>query len=267
MIARIKAFVRRDFADALSYKAAFVYQLGALFSTILTVYFLARMVSEAQLPSLTPYGGDYFTFALIGAAFADYMSVTLHEFSRSIRTAQILGTLEAMLATPSSPAVIVIGSAIYRFIWSLLRVFFYVAGGLFLGASFPHVDVFAALLTMILSMVAFGAVGILGASAVLVLKAWNPVAALFSGLSFLLGGVLYPVSTLPAAGQWLAFLLPITHALEAMRGAVIMGKGVTELAFPLTVLAGFTVIALPLSLWAFKKALHHMRVEGSLSHY
>lgn len=264
---RFLAFVRRDFADALSYKAAFAYQLGALLSTICTVYFLARMVADASLPSLAPYGGDYFTFALIGAAFADYMTVTLHEFSRRIRAAQILGTLEAMLATPTNPAVIVIGSAIYRFIWSLLRVVFYLGGGLLLGASFPHVNLPAALLTLFLGMIAFGAVGILGAAAVLVLKAWNPVAALFSGLSFLLGGVLYPVSTLPEAAQTLAWLLPITHALEAMRGAVVMGKSIPELAAPLIVLAGFTVVMLPLSLWAFKKALHHMRVEGSLSHY
>ena len=122
-------------------------------------------------------------------------------------------------------------------------------------------------MTLFLGMIAFGAVGILGAAAVLVLKAWNPVAALFSGLSFLLGGVLYPVSTLPEAAQTLAWLLPITHALEAMRGAVVMGKSIPELAAPLIVLAGFTVVMLPLSLWAFKKALHHMRVEGSLSHY
>jgi ABC-2 type transport system permease protein len=267
VIARFRAFLRRDLMAATSYKVAFSYQVLSLFSTILTVYFLARMVSQSRLPSLEPYGGDYFSFALIGAAFADYMAVTLHEFSRTIRIAQTVGTLEAMLATPTQPGVVVIGSALYRFIWSWFRVAIYIASGLLLGAEFPDVNLVAALVTAVLSMLAFGSVGVLGAAVVLILKAWNPITALFSGLSFLLGGVLYPVSTLPVAAQWIAAALPITHALEAMRGALLMGRSVADLAYPLLILAGFTIIVLPLALWAFGRALRFMRVEGSLAHY
>jgi ABC-2 type transport system permease protein len=162
---------------------------------------------------------------------------------------------------------IVIGSALYRFLWSLIRVAVYIGVGFLLGASFPAIDIPAVLLTLALSVVAFGAVGVLGASIILVLKAWDPVTALFSGLSWLLGGVLYPVASLPAIAQIAAWVLPITHALEAMRGALLRGAGISELAGPLSVLAGFALIVLPLSLFTFRWALRHLRVEGSMAHY
>ncbi len=264
---KLRAFARKDLIDATSYKIAFGYQVATLASSILTVYFLSRMVAGSQVHSLTPYGGDYFSFAIIGVAFADYLSVSVAGFSRGIRLAQQVGTLEAMLATPTRPHVIVIGSALYRFLWSVLRVGIYVLCGLALGARFPHIDIPAVVATMTLSILSFGAVGMLGAAFILVLKQWEPITALFSGLSWLLGGVLYPVSSLPAVAQYAAWVLPITHALEAMRGALLTGKTLAELTQPLTVLAVFTIIVVPLSLAAFRLALRHMRVEGSVAHY
>ncbi len=267
LIARLLAFVRRDLINATSYKAAFAYQIGTLFSSIFTVYFLSRMVTGGTVPSLDAYGGDYFSFAIIGVALADYLTVSLNGFSQAIRMAQVLGTLEAMLATPTSPSLIVVGSAMYRFLWSFVRVGLYLLAGLLLGAQFGDVQVGALLLTLLLCLIAFGAVGIIGASLILVLKAWNPMVAIFSGLSMLLGGVLYPVTTMPDAAQLGAQALPLTYALEAMRGALLMGKGVGELAQPLAVLAGFAVVLLPIALVAFQLAVRYLRKEGSVAHY
>ena len=225
------------------------------------------MVAGGDVPSLEAYGGDYFSFAIIGVALADYLAVSLNGFSQAIRMAQVLGTLEAMLATPASPSLIVIGSAVYRFLWSLLRVAMYLVAGLLLGAHFGDVQIGALALTLVLCLIAFGAVGIIGASLILVLKAWNPMVAIFSGLSMLLGGVLYPVAPMPQAAQLGAQALPITYALEAMRGALLLGKGVDELAQLLAVLAGFAVVLLPIALVAFQLAVRYLRKEGSVAHY
>ncbi len=264
---RLRAFVRRDLIDAASYKAAFAYQVITLVSSVLTVYFLSRMVAGADVPSLRPYGGDYFAFALIGVAFADYLAVSLASFSRGLRLAQRNGTLEAMLATPATPAQIVVGSALYRFLWSFARVVVYVLSGLVLGATFPEANLLSATVTAALSILAFGAVGVLGAALVLVLKAWEPVTAVFSGLSWLLGGVLYPVSSLPGVAQHAASLLPITHALEAMRGALLDGRGLGELVGPLAGLAIFAAVVLPVAVWVFSWSVRRVRMEGSVGHY
>ena len=266
-VAKIGAFIRRDILHATSYKLAFGAQLATLGSSILTVYFLSRMIGHGRLPMLAPYGGDYFAFALVGTALADYLAVSISGFSRGIRLAQTLGTLEAMLATPTRPATIVIGSAAYQLLWSGARVAAYLGAGVLLGARFPLVDPLALVLATVLSVLAFAAVGVLGASLVLVLKAWEPVTALFAGASMLLGGVLYPVSSLPEVARVLAAALPITHALEAVRGALLMGRSVSELGLPLGVLLGFVLVTGPLAAWSFRRAVRHLRREGSVSHY
>lgn len=266
-MSRLLAFVRRDTLAATSYKMAFAWQVGTLASSILTVYFLSRMVRGGSIPALAPWGGDYFAFAIVGVAFADYLAVSLRGFSGGVRAAQMLGTLEAMLATPTSPAVIVLGSALYPLLWSLLRVGVYIGSGVALGARFPEANIPAAAATIALSVLAFGAVGMLGASLVLVLKAWEPVTAFFSGASVLLGGVLYPVSSLPGAAQAASAALPMTHAIEAMRGALLAGRGIRDLAEPLGLLAAFTALVLPVALWSFRRALHRLRIDGSAGHY
>ncbi|MFT5433203.1 MAG: ABC-type polysaccharide/polyol phosphate export permease, partial [Myxococcota bacterium] len=62
-------------------------------------------------------------------------------------------------------------------------------------------------------------------------------------------------------------ILPITHALEAMRGALLTGQSIGDLSRSLTILFVFTAVVLPVALWSFKRALHQLRVEGSVSHY
>ena len=60
---------------------------------------------------------------------------------------------------------------------------------------------------------------------------------------FLLSGVLFPVSSLPALVQPLVPLLPLTYAVDALRQVFIRAAdlGVRELQVDLIVLAGFAV--------------------------
>ena len=263
----LRAFVRRDALDATSYKLVLVKELASLLASILSVYFLARMIGTGSVAALRPYGGDYFAFALVGTALADYVATSLNGMSRGLRLAQTLGTLEAMLATPAPRWTIAFGSAAYRLIWSLVRVGVYLIAGLVLGASFEHADPVAALLALALSLLAFLAVGRLAAASVLILTAFEPVTALFTGLSWLLGGVLYPTASLPAPLEAVAAFLPITHALEALRRSLLQGASISDIGRSLLALVAFSVVILPLAAWAYRRAIHRIRVDGSVSHY
>lgn len=274
----LAAFIRRDAIDATSYKLVLVRELASLVSTLLSVYFLSRLIDGAgsaatgragtvSAQSLARYGGDYFEFALIGTALGDYVATSLSGMSRGLRIAQTLGTLEAMLATPAPRWTIAVGSAAYRQLWSLVRVALYILIGMALGARFDGASWGAALVALVLSLLAFSAIGLLAAATVLVLKAFEPITALFTGLSWLLGGVLYPPSALP---DWLAAVgqaLPLTHALEALRRTVLAGASLGDVWPSLAILAAFTAVLMPIAAWAYGAAIHRIRVEGSVSHY
>jgi ABC-2 type transport system permease protein len=61
--------------------------------------------------------------------------------------------------------------------------------------------------------------------------------------------------------------LPLTHALQALRGALLAGASPAALRGPLTALAVFAAVLIPAGVGAFAYALRRARIDGSLSHY
>jgi len=95
----------------------------------------------------------------------------------------------------------------------------------------------------------------------------NPVATILGSLSFFLSGVMYPVSVLPAWLRGLGNLLPLTHALNALRGALLGGASPAQIGDSLLALLVFSAVLAPLGAAVFVLALRRARADGSLSHY
>ena len=86
-------------------------------------------------------------------------------------------------------------------------------------------------------------------------------------MSSLVGGAFFPVEILPDWLRVISFLLPITHALEALRLSMLEGYSIATLWRPLTALAVMAGTMLPLGLWLFSYAVDHARREGTLMQY
>src|SRR5205085_1841943 len=85
--------------------------------------------------------------------------------------------------------------------------------------------------------------------------------------SLVLGGVYYPVNVLPSWLNLIGQLLPLTHALELLRRSLLRGEGFAQLGGELAILAGLTLLLLPLGLLACQLAIRVARTDGSSSHY
>ena len=267
-IVKALAFVKRDFMITTSYKFSFFLQLFGIFLSVLTFYFIAKMFSSASIPSLEPYGGDYFSFVLIGIAFSGYLTTGLGSFSGSIRSEQMMGTLEAMLVTPTSTPFIIISSALWSFIFTSIRVMVYLLIGVFLfDVNMSNVNIFGALLVLALTIICFSSIGIISASFIMIFKQGDPINWAFSAVSGLLGGVFYPITILPGWLQNFSYLLPITYSLRAMRLALLQGYSLEALTPDIFALILFSVILLPISVTIFKYAVRRAKREGSLALY
>ena len=264
---RVIAFLRRDLLLQTSYRFAFVLQFAGVFFNMLVFYFLSTMVGAGAAPYLEPYGGDYFSFVLIGLAFSGYFGVGLNSFSGNLREAQTTGTLEAMLMTPTSLRTIILSSSLYDYGFVTLQVFVY----LFLGVLLFDVqltgNIPAALLILVLTIISMTAIGIVAASFIMVLKRGDPVTWLFNSIGLLLGGVYYPVRVMPDWLQTLSRLIPVTYALDAMRRALLTGATFQELLPDIIALVVFCVVLAPLSLFIFRQAVYRAKVDGSLAHF
>jgi ABC-2 type transport system permease protein len=265
---KLFAFVKRDFQNEISYRISFLLQIFGIFINVSVFFFLSKLFGTAQMPQLAQYGGNYFAFVLIGIAFNYYLSVSLNSLSQSIREGQIMGTLEALLVTQTEIPTIIISSSVYGFLFTTLRVIiFMVIGVLVYGLDLSRANYAGAIVILLISIIAFSSFGILSASFVMVLKKGDPVASLFNGISWLLGGDYYPVSIVPSWLKPFSYFLPITYSLEGMRLALIKGDSFYQLLPSILSLLLFTAVLMPISIFSFQYAIRLAKRDGSLTHY
>jgi len=265
---KVWAFVGRDFKLQTSYRLAFFFQVFGILFSVASFYFVALLFGDAAEPHLQLYGGDYFAFVLVGIAFMRYQGVAMGTFSATIRTGQMMGTLEAMLVTPTHLFTILLSSSLWSFAFTSVQVLFYLLLGVVVfGVDLGHANVAAAAVVQILTILVFSGIGILSASFTMVFKQGDPINFLFGSVSTLLGGVLYPITVLPAWLQPASYLLPLTYSLSAMRRAILLGDPLAALMPDLLPLVLFAAVLLPLSFVAFGYAVRRAKIEGSLTQY
>jgi ABC-2 type transport system permease protein len=264
---KMAAFFWRDFAIARGYRGALLLEtIEALFG-VATFYYLSRFVQSPELAGELPAGTNYFAFALVGFAFFDYLSVSLSAFDASLEEARQNRTLEALLVTQTPLPVILAGSALYPFAALALRTCVYLAwGALLFGFTPRSANWLGAVAILLASILAFAGLGILSAGYSILFKRGNPAKWIVLGVSGLLGGMMYPVSVLPASLQVLARLIPVTYSLEGMRGALLAGAGWRELLPSIGALLLFALILIPLSFLVFAWALRRTKITGTLTH-
>ncbi|NPV58574.1 MAG: ABC transporter permease [Actinobacteria bacterium] len=258
------AFLRRDFLIETSYRFNFLLSLAGMLFSVLIFYFAGRIVDPSYVSDTAD---DYFSFALVGMAMAMYLRAGLGSFAESVREEQMMGTLEAMMATPTSLSTIVLSSAIWRFLFTSLSVLAYLLVGAAFGVSFAGANIPAALLLMALTVLAYASLGIVSASFIVVFKRGDPVNWVVSSLSILLGGVFFPYSVLPGWMQFFSRLLPMTWSLDGIRSALLKGSGFSSLWREFLALAAIAAVLVPLSLGLFSLAVRHARRTGSLVKY
>lgn len=198
---------------------------------------------SAYAPALVAFFAYFFVYLLTGVSF-------LRE-----RTG---GTLERLMATPVSRAEIVTGYTLGFGLFATLQVALlitWVIGTITVPAIGPlpsfsiglGVDVSGspALAFVVVLVLAIGAVS-LGiflstfARTELQVIQFIPIVLV---PQFLLSGVLFPISSLPAIIEPLTAIMPLTYAVDGLRQIFVRGAdlGVAELRFDLLVLALFAV--------------------------
>jgi ABC-2 type transport system permease protein len=262
------AFFKRDFKTATSYRLHFATQGVGIILTTFSFFLLSKMFAGNQISPLEPYGGDYFSFVLIGIALADFFTISTNSFSNEIRTSQMIGTLESLLVTPTSIVTILLSSYVFKLFSTSFRIFFYLFVGYFVfDMLLQPVNFFVLLIVFTLTLLPYFGLGLVSASFIIVFKQGNPIGGLLAMSSGLLGGVMYPVSILPAWLKPFSAILPITHGLEAMRQVLLNGVGIGAIRNQLVILSILSIISLAAGLVSIYYGVKIAKKEGSLLLY
>ncbi|HYL64545.1 MAG TPA: ABC transporter permease [Candidatus Methylomirabilis sp.] len=260
-------FFWRDLCIARTYRTVFVLEAVEALLGVAMFFYVSRFVDSPQLRHALPQGGGYFAFSLIGFVFLDYLNAALDIFDNSLSEARDSGTLEHLLVTQTSLPVILVGSAIYPFVATTLRIAVYLAwGAVLFGFPLRDANWPAVVAVLVATLLAFSGLGILSASYLLLFKRGNPAKWFFLGVSSVASGMLFPVSILPDWLQLVARLNPVTYALDAMRAALLGGAGLHAVGQPLLILFLFAAVLLPVSMAVFAWSLRRTKTTGTLMH-
>lgn len=264
LLDKTAAIFRRDFLTAIRYRTGFLLVAAGTVAELAAFYYLARAIG----PGFRPQGIDYFPFLLVGTGFYTFLLMGINSFLLIVQEAQQTGTLEILMTTSTPGTVLVFLSALSAFAGNLLQMMVYVAAGLLVFETpLQHPNILGGLVIFGLSVAIAVAIGIFAATLQLAMQKGSAVVWLLGSGAWFLTGTLFPVSTLPHPLRVLAELIPITHALDGMRLALLQGSSFSALTGEIGILALFAVILLPLSVMGFSYSLRRARLAGTLSFY
>lgn len=267
-IGKLGAFFRRDFLTAWSYRMAFVSDAVGLIVTALLFSFMAKLIDPQRLPTYNGHRASYMEFVAIGIALGAFVTLGLGRAAQAIRNEQMMGTLEALLMTPTEPTTIQLGSVVYDLFYIPLRtaVFLAVIAATF-GLHF-HAAGFAPALVILLLFIPFvWGIGVLSAGVVLTYRRGGAGVGFIALLLIVGSGAYFPIDVLPGWLQGIATLNPITTAVDGMRQVLIGNEGWALTGSIALELAPAALISLALGFVAFRLALRRERRRGTLGLY
>jgi ABC-2 type transport system permease protein len=262
------SFFHRDATIALSYRSAFIAGLLGNVLLLYIFYYIGQLISPGQNPALAPYGGSYLAFMLVGLALTDCVGVSLTTFGSQIREGQLTGTLEATLLSPVPLTLILLFSSLWAYFFSAIRFLLYLGvGSVLYGVQLGNADLLSAIVIFALTVVSFAGIGIGWASVILLVKRGEAILTTISVVVILISGVVFPRSLMPGWMQQLAEFVPLTHALDGMRLALLRGDGMVELSGTMVRLSLFAVTLMITGVVAFSSAVALSKRTGSLVEY
>lgn len=165
------------------------------------------------------------------------------------------GNLEMLITTPVTSVELMVGKVLPYILIGLVQVTIILA----LGVGLFDVPVRGALVDVYLAALAF-----IAANLTLGLLISTQAQSQFQAMqmtfffflpSILLSGFMFPFDGMPRPAQLFAELLPLTHFVRLIRGIVLRGAELAELAGELQALALFTAVTLSLAVLRFRKRL------------
>ena len=258
------ALTRRDYSVASSYRFAIGFDLFYGLIDLLVYFFIARTFKGASTAHL---GGapSYFAFVTVGIVITLVISAASATIGLRLREEQLTGTLETLAAQPIRSWQIALGMAGWPFAFAIVRgaVYLLVAATL-LGVDVSRASWAGAVLVLLAACLALLGLGVALGAAIIVFKRGNNIVGFVSLALGFAGGAFFPLAVLPGWLEFLGKLVPTRFVFDGMRAALFKGAGWGEDTLVLLV---YSVIGLPLALWAFSRAVQHARRRGSLAEY
>jgi ABC-2 type transport system permease protein len=142
-----------------------------------------------------------------------------------------------------------------------------VAMWLLFGVALPLDGVLRSLVVVAFALPSLYAIGALFAAGVLRFGEIGPIVQLVRGVLVLACGITFPVLMLPGWAQAVAAVLPPTYVVQDIRGVLLAGLGLSDIAIDLLITAGLTAVLAAFAIITFRFLERSARRNGMLGRY
>ncbi len=197
-------------------------------------------------------GSRYIDFVVPGLVGLGIMSNAIWGLGFSIVDSRRRKLIKRLVATPMSRA----NYLLSHLIWRLMILVVEVAVPFGFGALAFGVPIRGSMLELaaicLLASLSFSALGLLIASRATTIEGVSGLMNVTQVPMWILSGVFFSAQRFPDLVQPLIKALPLTAAIDAMRGNMLQGSSLIELAPELAVLGGWLVVCFVLALRLFR---------------
>lgn len=265
---KLSAFMRRDFLVAWSYKGRFFGDWLNMGFQIVLFYLLGRMINPSSLPSYGGHQATYLEFVSIGIALGVFVQLALGRVSAALRQEQMIGTLEALLLTPTAPATIQIGSVVYDLIYIPIRTMAFLSIVAVLFGLHFHAGGIAPAIVILFAFIPFvWGLGVIAAAATLTFKrGGGGIGFAMAGLA-IASGAYFPLTLFPHWVATIASYNPMATAIASIRETIIGTAGWNVFGLQQILLFPVSLAMLAVGVAAFKLAMRREQQRGTLAMY
>src|SRR5207249_7106116 len=104
------AFVKRDFVAQATFRFALLEMIVSILFATASYFFVGRLMEGGINADLV--GGSYFGFVVGGLVLLPFLDASIYQVAAALRQEQMMGTLEAIIATPIALPHMLLGTAL-----------------------------------------------------------------------------------------------------------------------------------------------------------
>lgn len=174
------------------------------------------------------------------------------------------GTIGAVVVAPGRISAVILGYGLGSIVWDLTGLAACIGISVPLGAHFDIAHPAVALLSLIAVYLATLAIGLSFGGLFILTRQANALANFLQAPIFLLAGFYVPRSALPDWLEKVSDLIPIAHAIDALRQATLSGGSFGTVWQPLLATAATSALFLVAAVWSLRRMDDAVRRRGSL---
>jgi len=231
-------------------------QLGVQYAMgNLSVSYAQIVPYNVQAGGIVPGESSYFQFMAPGILAMVVMMALMTGLPHAISYEKDMGTLDGMLVAPINRLSIILGKTLAQTTRGMIQgVLLLVLAVLLFNV---HIYGSVPLVLLILFLVVFSFVG-LGIMITSFTNNEQTASMIMMTIMFpmmFFSGVFFPIEQMPMFMQWIAQILPLTYATDALRNVIVLGADIPAISGQLIFLVVFGIAFLVISIPLFNRAM------------